>query len=205
VRQVIDRNGPEMSDWRDSDLIRITEPQLSAFERLYLPQILQGLRVTLRHLFGRKFTLQYPEEKRQVRADRYHGLHRLNRDEQGRVACVACFMCQTICPARCIYIEAAEAPWPDREKYPVRFEIDELRCIYCGMCEEACPVDAIELTPEYRLVGLARDEMIFDKEMLLRMYDLTKDAKPRKNPEITGYPKPFAAEAEPQPDEGAIA
>ena len=111
----------------------------------------------------------------------------MNRDEQGRVACVACFMCATACPANCIHIEGAESPWPDREKYPIRFDIDELRCIYCGMCEEACPVDAIELTPEYHLVGRSREEMIFDKEKLLMIYDQTKDAKPRKNPPITGY------------------
>jgi formate hydrogenlyase subunit 6/NADH:ubiquinone oxidoreductase subunit I len=118
----------------------------------------------------------------------YRGVHRLNRDEQGRVACVACFMCETACPAHCIHIEGGESPWPDREKYPVKFDIDELRCIYCGMCEEACPVDAIELTPEYSIVGLTRDEMIFDKEKLLEMFDRTRGIKPRSNPKITGYP-----------------
>jgi len=154
-----------------------------------LPQIAEGLKTTLRHLFSRKITLQYPEQKRDVRIENYRGVHRLNRDEQDRVACVACFMCASICPAQCIFIEAGEAPWPDREKYPVRFEIDELRCIYCGMCEHACPVDAIELTPEYGLIGYTRDEMLFDKEKLLSIYDLTKDYKPRKNPKITGYPR----------------
>ena len=80
----------------------------------------------------------------------YRGVHRLNKDEEGRVKCVACFMCSTACPARCIHIEADEIPWADREKYPAKFDIDELRCIYCGMCEEACPVDAIELTQRLR-------------------------------------------------------
>ncbi|MFQ5488959.1 MAG: 4Fe-4S binding protein, partial [Gammaproteobacteria bacterium] len=71
--------------------------------------------------------------------------------------------------------------------YPVKFDLDELRCIYCGMCEEACPVDAIELTHQFDLVGRTREEMILSKEELLSVYDATKDAKPRKNPHVTGY------------------
>ncbi|MFH1419364.1 MAG: NADH-quinone oxidoreductase subunit I [Planctomycetota bacterium] len=180
-----------MADWKDTDIISVDQPELSAAERLYVPQILGGLKATLRHMFTKRLrderVVQYPEQKRVIREDIHRGLHRLNRDEQGRVACVACFMCSTACPADCIHIVGAESPWPDREKYPERFEIDELRCIYCGMCEEACPVDAIELTPEYDLVGGTREEMMFDKEMLLAVFDRTKDRKPRKNPKITGY------------------
>lgn len=171
----------------DNDIIEIKPPQLSAADKLYLPRIVAGMQVTLEHLFRRKMTVQYPEQKRPMREDNYRGVHRLNRDEQGRVACVACFMCETICPARCIHIVAGESPWPDREKYPVKFDIDELRCIYCGMCEESCPVDAIELTSEYSLVGLTREEMILDKEKLLEMFDRTRDGEPRRNPPITGY------------------
>ena len=81
--------------------------------------------------------------------------------------CVACFLCSTACPAHCIDIVAAPSPWPDREKYPESFAIDELRCIFCGMCEEACPVDAIELTSLLDLTGRSREEMVFDKEKLL--------------------------------------
>ncbi len=180
-----------MADWKDTDIICVDQPDLSMAERLYLPQVLNGIKTTLRHLFRRRLrderVVQYPEQKRPLREEIHRGVHRLNRDDQGRVACVACFMCSTACPAHCIHIEGAESPWPDREKYPVRFDIDELRCIYCGMCEEACPVDAIELTPEYHLVGRSREEMILDKEKLLMVYDRTKDAKPRKNPPITGY------------------
>ncbi|MFQ5590844.1 MAG: NuoI/complex I 23 kDa subunit family protein [Phycisphaerae bacterium] len=176
----------------EADILYVDGPPVTAPERLYLPQIIDGMRATLRH-FGNTVcrgtaTVQYPEQKREARVQNYRGVHRLNRDEQDRVACVACFMCSTVCPAHCIHIEAAEAPWDDREKYPAKFDIDELRCIYCGMCEEACPVDAIELTPRYDLVSRTREEMILDKEKLLAIYDATKDDKPRKNPHITGYP-----------------
>lgn len=176
---------------RNEDIIVLKEPELTAAERLYLPQILDGMKTTLRHTFSLKrrgqVVKEYPDQKRELRNENYRGVHRLNKDPDGRVACVACFMCSTACPAHCIHIEAGEAPWPDREKYPVKFDIDELRCIYCGMCEEACPVDAIELTPHYELVGRTREEMIFDKEKLLRIFDETKDIKPRKNPPITDY------------------
>lgn len=177
---------------RDEDILEIRPPALSPAERLYLPQIIGGLWRTLVHLVrnlfaGGAMTVQYPEQKRKLRVENYRGVHRLNRDEKDRVACVACFMCSTACPAHCIHIEAAESPWDDREKYPAKFDIDELRCIYCGMCEEACPVDAIELTPHYDLVGRSREEMILGKEELLAVFDETKNEKPRKNPRITGY------------------
>ncbi len=183
---------------KDEDVLVLEQPQLSAAERLYVPQILDGMATTIRHmgksLFKERLTVEYPEQRRELRVENYRGVHRLNRDEQGRVACVACFMCSTACPAHCIHIEAAESPWPDREKYPAKFDIDELRCIYCGMCEEACPVDAIELTHEFDLVGRTREEMILDKEKLLAIYDKTAQTKNRKNPRITGYPVPARAE-----------
>ncbi len=177
---------------RDEDIVRIEPAPMSRMEMVYLPEIFKGFGTTLRHFFtsfgqGKTSrTIQYPEERREhkgpieggLEPSNFRGVHRLNRDEDGRVKCVACMMCPTICPANCIHIEAAESPWDDREKYPAKFEIDELRCIFCGMCEEACPVDAIELTPAYDLVGLSRQEMVFDKEKLLNVYDLTIDTKP---------------------------
>src|SRR5262245_52587511 len=178
-------------DWRETDVVVVDQQALTASERLYLPQILGGMKTTFRHMFRKalreRTVVQYTEVKRPLRIETYRGVHRLNRDEKGRVACVACFMCETACPAHCIHIEGAESPWPDREKYPIKFDIDELRCIYCGMCEEACPVDAIELTPEFQLVVSSREDMIYDKEKLLSIFDQTRDDKPKKNPTITGY------------------
>ena len=165
-------------------LKRLTPPKLNLAEKFYLPQIAAGLGVTARHMagvvFGNKaITIQYPEEQH-VPSPVYRGVHRLNKDEQGRVKCVACMLCATACPAHCIDIVGATAPdtWPDREKYPESFVIDELRCIYCGMCEEACPVEAIELTGLYDLTGLSREQMIYDKTKLLSVFDATKDAEP---------------------------
>lgn len=182
---------------RDDDVLRLAPPPMNRLEGVYIPEIVKGFGTTLRHFFTSfgqsKFspkktsrTMQYPEVRREdlpvedggMQKSNFRGVHRLNRDEAGRVKCVACMMCPTICPARCIHITAGESPWDDREKYPVKFEIDELRCIFCGMCEEACPVDAIELTTEYDIVGLSRNEMVFDKEKLLSVYDLTIEKKP---------------------------
>jgi NADH-quinone oxidoreductase subunit I len=150
----------------------IEAPKIGVLEQLYLPAIFAGLQTTMRHLFQPKVTVQFPEERPKLPAY-YRGVHRLNRDEAGRVKCVACYMCATACPAHCIDIVAAPSPWPDREKYPETFVIDELRCIYCGMCEEACPVDSIELTTLFDLTGLSREEMRFDKEKLLSVFDET--------------------------------
>ena len=137
---------------------------------LYLPAVVKGLFNTLLHILklrGHKtFTVQYPEKRQEVRPG-FRGEHRLKVDEQGREKCVACLMCQTVCPSNCIDIIAEEAPWEDRDKRPKIFEIDMLRCIYCGMCEEACPCDAIELTEKLYTVSTSRAEMIYDKEKLL--------------------------------------
>lgn len=164
----------------ESDVKWVSTPKIGLLEQLYLPAIFQGLQTTVRHatktLFGGgAMTQQYPEVEPKLPPN-YRGVHRLNRDEQGRVKCVACYMCSTACPAHCIDIVAAPSPWADREKYPETFVIDELRCIYCGMCEQACPVDAIELTTLYDLSGLSREEMMFDKEKLLGVFDETVKA-----------------------------
>ncbi len=176
----------------DPKLKRIDPPKLNWLEKLYLRPIAQGLGVTARHMAGVAFgnqaiTMQYPEEQH-VPSPNYRGVHRLNKDEQGRVKCVACMLCATACPAHCIDIVGTTAPptWPDREKYPESFVIDELRCIYCGMCEEACPVEAIELTGLYDLTGLSREQMIFDKTKLLSVFDATWDTEPMRYGETAG-------------------
>jgi NADH-quinone oxidoreductase subunit I len=159
----------------EKDVRWVKEPRMGFWEKLYVPAVVQGLGTTLSHLFGPRVTQQFPEERPKLPPN-YRGVHRLNRDEQSRVKCVACYLCSTACPAHCIDIVAAPSPWPDREKYPESFVIDELRCIYCGMCEEACPVDAIELTTLFDLTGLTRREMLFDKEKLLSVFDETVKA-----------------------------
>jgi NADH-quinone oxidoreductase subunit I len=158
----------------EKDVRWVEEPKLGFWDRLYLPALGQGLVTTFGHMLKRGVTEQYPEQEPELPGN-YRGVHRLNRDGEGRVKCVACYMCATACPAHCIDIVAAPAPkeWKDREKYPETFVIDELRCIYCGMCEEACPVDAIELTSLYDLTGLSREQMVFDKEKLLSVFDTT--------------------------------
>jgi NADH-quinone oxidoreductase subunit I len=171
----------------DPNILNLDEPKLGLAGQMYLPLFVQGLSVTARHLVGPKVTVSFPEQRPTIENPLiYRGVHRLNKDQQGRVKCVACFLCATACPAHCIDIVAAESPWPDREKYPESFAIDELRCIYCGMCEEACPVDAIELTSLFDLTGRSREEMIFDKEKLLGVYDRTKDAEPMQSPALGG-------------------
>ncbi len=111
-------------------------------------------------------TIEYPEQRRPVGA-RYRGIHILTEREDGTPKCVACYMCATICPAECIFIEAAERPEKTIEKYPTRFEIDLLRCVYCGFCVDACPEEAIIMSGENDLVATSREEMIIDRDALM--------------------------------------
>lgn len=164
----------------ERDVVWVEEPPMNFWETSFLPAIFGGLKTTGSHVTDfQSVTQQYPEVKPDLPVN-YRGVHRLNRDDKGRVKCVACMMCATACPARCISIVAEDAPkddplWQDRDKLPLSFELDELKCIYCGMCEEACPVDAIELTHIYDLTGLSRSEMLFNKDKLLNVFDETKN------------------------------
>ena len=120
---------------------------------------------------GQAATIEYPEKKRPVSA-RYRGIHILTQREDGTPKCVACFMCATVCPAECIYIESAERPEKTIEKYPSRFEIDLLRCVYCGFCVDACPEEAIIMSRENNLVGTSRQELVIDRDRLMARSEL---------------------------------
>lgn len=125
--------------------------------------LLQGLKITLTHLFKKPVTLQYPDE-RPVIAPTFRGLHALKVSHE-RAKCVACYLCPTVCPAKCITVEAAEDA--GHEKYAARYEIDMLRCIFCGFCVEACPVDALKMTETFELANYKREDFVFVKERLL--------------------------------------
>ena len=133
--------------------------------------ILLGMAITFKNMWDTLFrrraaTIQFPEEKRPSSA-RYRGIHLLTEREDGTPKCVACYMCATVCPAECIYIESGERPEQTIEKYPTRFEIDLLRCVYCGFCVDACPEEAILMSRENDLVGTTRAELIIDRDRLM--------------------------------------
>jgi NADH-quinone oxidoreductase subunit I len=159
--------------------VTVPRPKLNWRERIYLPAIVSGLAITLNHfrrtLFGKtKVTMQYPEEKWDASMpEHYRGAPALVRDSEGRVRCVACQLCEFICPPRAIMIVAGEIPRTDRfakvEKFPEEFDIDMVRCIYCGMCEEVCPEQAIFLRKDYAITGYTREDMIHRKDKLLEI------------------------------------
>jgi NADH-quinone oxidoreductase chain I len=126
--------------------------------------LIQGLKLTLHYFFSKKVTLQYPDEKWDV-APRWRGRHVLTKHPSGKIRCVACMLCATVCPAECISIVAAAEP--DNRKYPESYVLDLGRCIFCGYCVEVCPKEAIEMTTAYELSEYSREDLIFTKEMLL--------------------------------------
>jgi len=170
----------------------VQQEKMSFLERSYVPEILRGLGVTIKHFFkattGKNYrneetgaardawylnkgnvTYQYPEHGKPYYPERYRGQHRLMLRENGNVRCVACMCCSTICPANCIHITAAEHDDPTIEKYPTAFIIDELRCIFCGFCVEACPCDAI------RMDSGAHVKPFYDRNMAYFNRDLLMD------------------------------
>ncbi len=125
--------------------------------------LLKGLGKTLEHYFKKPVTLQYPEE-RWTPYPRFRGRPRLLKDEEGKLICVACCLCQTVCPAQAIKIQPAEDEQGNR--YPEKFELNLGRCIFCGFCVEACPKGAIATSHEYELADYTRESLIYDKEKL---------------------------------------
>lgn len=131
-------------------------------------ELLQGLRLTLRHLFARKITVQYPEEET-PRSVRFRGLHALRRYPNGEERCIACKLCEAVCPALAITIDSTQRE--DGSRRTTRYEIDLFKCIYCGFCEESCPVDSIVETDFSHYAFLSRGENILDKQKLLAIGD----------------------------------
>ena len=146
---------------------------LTLSERFYIPQIMAGMRVTLRHLFSKTVTLQYPEQ-RPVIPTGYRGVPTLVKDPQGREKCVSCQLCEFVCPPKAIRITPGEIPAGETarthvEKAPQAFDIDMLRCIYCGLCQEVCPEEAIFLQNQYSMSGYSREEMVNHKDKLYEL------------------------------------
>ncbi|MEZ5543095.1 MAG: NADH-quinone oxidoreductase subunit NuoI [Pseudomonadota bacterium] len=135
---------------------------------LTLGELLRGMRVTGRRLFTRKITVQYPDEKT-PQSNRFRGLHALRRYPNGEERCIACKLCEAVCPALAITIEAEERA--DGTRRTTRYDIDLFKCIYCGFCEESCPVDSIVETREFEYSFENRGENIMTKEMLLAIGD----------------------------------
>lgn len=139
---------------------------VSTIKTLALWELLKGLRLTLRNLFAPKFTIAYPEEKT-PQSPRFRGLHALRRYPNGEERCIACKLCEAICPALAITIGSTERD--DGTRRTTRYDVDTFKCIYCGFCEESCPVDAIVLTRNHEYHMEWRHESIYTKEMLLRV------------------------------------
>jgi NADH-quinone oxidoreductase subunit I len=141
--------------------------------------LVTGLKVTYKRLFHPKATLSYPEEKRPS-YPRTRWRHVLTRYENGLEKCIGCSLCAGACPARCIYVEAAENTDEERyspgERYAKRYEINMLRCIFCGFCQEACPTGAIVLRDDFELADYHRDDFIYTKEMLLEPLPVKTDS-----------------------------
>jgi NADH-quinone oxidoreductase subunit I len=131
---------------------------------LLLIEIVAGMWLTLKYFFKAKVTINYPYEKGPI-SPRFRGEHALRRYPNGEERCIACKLCEAICPAQAITIEAE--PREDNSRRTTRYDIDMTKCIYCGFCQEACPVDAIVEGPNFEFATETREELMYDKEKLL--------------------------------------
>jgi NADH-quinone oxidoreductase subunit I len=142
-----------------------TKYSLTFWEKIYIPEIVKGMKITLEQMLKKKDTRQYPEEK-WIPPASFRGAPVLVQEQDDRERCVACGLCSRVCPALAIEVQASETQ-EEKERYPVTFEINMLRCIFCGFCEEVCPEEAIVMSQEYELAFSSYDDGIFDKEKLL--------------------------------------
>jgi len=160
------------------NIMIVPRKKLSFWERLYLPGLFAGFKVTLRHIFKKKVTMQYPEQ-RWVVPEGYRGAPYLVKNQDGRTKCVACQLCEFVCPPKAIRVTPPGPPGSPEaghvEKAPKEFDIDMLRCIFCGYCQEVCPEEAIFLMKDYSLTGTSREEMIYNKEKLLALGGVHQD------------------------------
>lgn len=138
------------------------------FKSLFLLELLQGMRLTGRYMFERKITVQYPEEKAPL-SPRFRGLHAQRRYPNGEERCIACKLCEAVCPALAITIESDVRE--DGSRRTTRYDIDLTKCIFCGFCEESCPVDSIVETQIFEYHGEKRGDLYFTKDMLLAVGD----------------------------------
>ena len=138
------------------------------FRSFLLLELLRGMMLTGRHLFARKITVQFPEEKTPM-SPRFRGLHALRRYPNGEERCIACKLCEAVCPALAITIESEQRA--DGTRRTTRYDIDLTKCIFCGFCEESCPVDAIVETRILEYHGEERGDLVYTKEMLLAVGD----------------------------------
>lgn len=136
----------------------------NSVKRFLLWDIIKGMALTLSYMFRRRVTINYPFEKGPI-GPRFRGEHALRRYPNGEERCIACKLCEAICPAQAITIEAE--PREDGSRRTTRYDIDMIKCIYCGLCQEACPVDAIVEGPNFEYATLTREELYYNKEKLL--------------------------------------